>query len=158
MSLGGCQANTFRKPGVEGWRHDSTWLLCAIWKLRLCWNMILGVKNVHYLPEKGLAVGRKIPVGRRLCDTWCKCGPRILGDDLCSPPHPPMGLSHGPPVGTPYILPFWGGPDQRHSGWGHPGRWRMHWGWNRATQPTESYMGQAWLRLMWPLTSHLLYR
>lgn len=65
--------------------------------------------------REGLSSG-KIPVGRRVCDTWYKCGPRTPGDDLCSPPLPPMGLSHGPPVGTTYILPFWGGPDQRHSG------------------------------------------
>lgn len=58
MSLGGCQAGMFGKPGVEGRGHDGAWLLCTNWKLRLCWNMILGVKNVQYLPEKGLAVGR----------------------------------------------------------------------------------------------------
>lgn len=57
MSLGDCPAGMFGKPGVEGWGHDGTWLHCAIWKLRLCWNMILSIKNVQYLPEKGLAVG-----------------------------------------------------------------------------------------------------
>lgn len=40
-----------------GLGHDA-WLLYAAWKLRLCWNMILAVKNVQCFPGKGLVVRR----------------------------------------------------------------------------------------------------
>lgn len=58
MSLGSCPADVFGEPGVGSWGRAGTRLPCATWKLRLCRNMILGIKNAQRLPERGLAVGR----------------------------------------------------------------------------------------------------
>lgn len=62
--------------------------------------MILGIKNVQCLPERGLSSG-EIP--KRVSDMWCECGSKTLDGELCSPPTPTPGLSHRPPVGTTYI-------------------------------------------------------
>lgn len=81
----------FRKPGVKGWGCANIRVLCATWKLRLCWSMLFHVKNVQGLPERGLAVGRF----QRGC---LPCGVRTLDGEWGSPA--PVGLSHTPPVGT----------------------------------------------------------
>ena len=74
-------------------------------------------KNVQCLPERGLAAGRLQLEGGHVT-RGVNVAPGLWMVNCAPLPFSPTELSHRPPVGTTYIPPLLGRPDQRQSGLG----------------------------------------
>lgn len=114
MSPGSCQADMFREPG-GGWGELGTgWHMAPLChpEAKALSEHDFRYKNVQCLPERGLAAGRLQLEGGHVT-RGVNVAPGLWMMNCAPLPFSPMELSHGPPVGTTYIPPLLGRPDQR---------------------------------------------
>lgn len=138
MSPGSCQADMFGEPGGGGGELGTGWHMAPLChpEAKALSEHDFRYKNVQCLPERGLVAGRLQLEGGHVT-RGVNVAPGLWMMNCIPLPFSPTELSHGPPVGTTYIPPLLGRPDQR-VGWGcipRAGHLRVDGGTDRGSLP-----------------------